>query len=175
MYKTVSEAGDLVEALLAGLGAVSDREVVVCPPFTALHLLSSLFAGTPIALGAQDVFYESQGAYTGAISPAMLADVGCHYVIVGHSERRQHFGDTDESVNRKLTAVITAGLTPILCVGETQAQRAAGQTLQVVRGQLAGGLGTLKPTAGTGLVVAYEPVWAIGTGLTATPEQAQTC
>jgi triosephosphate isomerase (TIM) len=131
-------------------------------------------AGSDIRLAAQDTFWEKQGAYTGAVSPAMLADVGCHYVIVGHSERRQLFGETDASVNKKLAAVLAAGLIPILCVGETRAEREADKTLQVVREQLAQGLGTLKPGSGSALVVAYEPVWAIGTGLTATPDQAQT-
>lgn len=173
MYKTVSEAGDLVEALLAGLGAVSDREVVVCPPFTALHLLSSLFAGTPIALGAQDVFYESQGAYTGAISPPMLRDVGCHYVIVGHSERRQYFGDDDAVVNRKLRAALAHGLRPILCVGETKPQRDAGTAEQVVVAQVQAGLADVGATQLPDVVIAYEPIWAIGTGDTATAADAQ--
>ena len=174
MHKTLAEAGTLARDIRQGVSPGRRAEVALAPPYTALAAVAAELAGSDIRLAAQDAFWEKQGAFTGAISPAMLADVGCHYVIVGHSERRQLFGDTDESVNRKLTAVIAAGLTPILCVGETKAEREADQTLQVVRRQLERGLGALKPAAGAALVVAYEPVWAIGTGLTATPEQAQT-
>jgi len=174
MHKTLAEARTLAREIRDGAASGRRAEVALAPPYTALAAVAQELAGSDIRLAAQDTFWEKQGAYTGAISAAMLADVGCHYVIVGHSERRQHFGDTDESVNRKLTAVVAAGLIPILCVGETQAEREADKTLQVVRRQLEGGLGTLKPSTGAGLVVAYEPVWAIGTGLTATPEQAQT-
>ena len=173
MHKTVAEARALARDIRKGAPPGRRAEVALAPPYTALAAVALELAGSDIRLAAQDSFWEQQGAYTGAISPAMLADAGCHYVIVGHSERRQHFGDTDAIVNRKLTAVIAAGLIPILCVGETQAERAADQTLQVVRRQLAGGLGVLKPATGTGLVVAYEPVWAIGTGRTAEPAQAQ--
>ena len=174
MHKTLAEARALARDIRDGAAPGRRAEVALAPPYTALAAVAAELAGSDIRLAAQDTFWEKQGAYTGAISPAMLADVGCHYVIVGHSERRQHFGDTDEIVNRKLTAVVAAGLIPILCVGETKAEREADQTLQVVREQLAKGLGALKPTTGTALVIAYEPVWAIGTGLTATPEQAQT-
>jgi len=173
MHKTLAEARALARDIRQGAAPGRRAEVALGPPFTALAAVAAELDGSGLRLAAQDTFWEKQGAYTGAISPGMLADVGCHYVIVGHSERRQHFGDTDDSVNRKLTAVTAAGLIPILCVGETQAERAADQTLQVVRRQLQGGLGTLKPATGTALVIAYEPIWAIGTGKTATREQAQ--
>jgi triosephosphate isomerase (TIM) len=173
MYKTIDEAVVLVEALLRGLGEPSDREVLVCPPFTALHAIAPMLLGTPIGLGAQDVFYEAQGAYTGAISPVMLRDVGCTYAIVGHSERRQIFGEGDALVNRKLRAALSHGLRPILCVGETKPQRDAGQAESIVVGQLRAGLADVGEAALAPVVVAYEPVWAIGTGDTATPGDAQ--
>ena len=145
MHKTLAEAKTLARDIRDGAAPGRRAEVALAPPYTALAAVAQELAGSDIRLAAQDTFWEKQGAYTGAISPGMLADVGCHYVIVGHSERRQHFGDTDDIVNRKLTAVIAAGLTPILCVGETKAEREADQTLQVVRRQLEGGLGALKP------------------------------
>jgi triosephosphate isomerase len=171
MHKTIAEGVELVEALLRGLGDVGDREVLVCPPYTALHALGPLLAGTPIQLGAQDVFHAAQGAYTGAISPLMLRDLGCSYTIVGHSERRQIFGEDDVLINRKLRAALTAGLRVILCVGETKPQRDAGDAAAVVVGQLRAGLADV--VLGNGIVIAYEPVWAIGTGDTATPQDAQ--
>jgi triosephosphate isomerase len=174
MHKTLAEAKTLARAIRDGTAPGRRAEVALAPPYTALAAVAAELAGSNLRLAAQDAFWEKQGAYTGAISPAMLADVGCRYVIVGHSERRQHFGDTDAIVNQKLTAVVAAGLIPILCVGETKAQREAEQTLKVVRDQLSQGLGELKPASGADLVIAYEPVWAIGTGLTATPDQAQT-
>ena len=174
MHKTLAEARTLARDIRQGVAPGRRAEVALAPPYTALAAVAAELAGSDLRLAAQDTFWERQGAFTGAISPAMLADVGCHYVIVGHSERRQHFGETDESVNRKLSALVAAGLTPILCVGETKAEREADQTLHVVRRQLERGLGARPPTTGAALVVAYEPVWAIGTGLTATPEQAQT-
>lgn len=173
MYKTIKEAVELVEALLAGVGQPSDREVLVCPPFTALYPLSPLLADSPIALGAQDVFYEAQGAYTGAISPLMLKDIGCSYVIVGHSERRQYFGDDDASVNRKLHAALSQGLRPIMCVGESKPQRDAGQATAIVTAQVRAGLADVTVEQMNAVVIAYEPIWAIGTGDTATPDDAQ--
>jgi triosephosphate isomerase len=174
MHKTLAEARTLARAIREGAAPGRRAEVALAPPYTALAAVAAELADSDIRLAAQDTFWEPQGAFTGAISPNMLADVGCRYVIVGHSERRQLFGETNASVNKKLAAVIAAGLTPILCVGETRAEREAEQTLQVVREQLAQGLGTLKPASAAALVIAYEPVWAIGTGLTATPDQAQT-
>src|SRR5690349_16686902 len=172
MYKTIGEAAELVEALLRDLGDTNDREVLVCPPFTALHALSPLLQETPIALGAQDMHYELQGAFTGAISPLMLKDVGCKYVLVGHSERRAIFGEGDELINRKLRAALANGLRPILCVGETRPQRDAGQAEQVVVSQVRAGLADVAEVALGDVVIAYEPVWAIGTGDTATPADA---
>ena len=173
MYKTVDEATDLVRALLAGIGTVRDREVVVCPPYTALHPVASQLAATPIGLGAQDVFYEPQGAYTSAISPLMLRDIGCQYVIVGHSERRQYFGDDDYIVNRKLRAALAHGLRPILCVGESKPQRDTGTAEQVVVAQVKAGLDQVSSEQLLNAVIAYEPIWAIGTGDTATAADAQ--
>ena len=173
MYKTVPEAVALVEALLRGMPDMAGREALVCPPFTALHAVSGLLRGTPLGLGGQDVFYEAQGAYTGAISPVMLRDVGCAYAIVGHSERRQIFGEGDALVNRKLRAAMAHGLHPILCVGETKPQRDAGQAESIVVGQVRAGLAEVSGAALPEVVIAYEPVWAIGTGDTATPADAQ--
>ncbi len=173
MYKTVGEAVELVEALLADLGDVADREVVVCPPFTALYPLSPLLAETPIALGAQDVFYEAQGAFTGAVAPAMLRDVGCSYAIVGHSERRQIFGEDDVLVNKKLLAALKNDLRPILCVGETKPQRDNGEAEAIVVAQVRADLAGVSAEQMSNVVVAYEPIWAIGTGDTATPADAQ--
>lgn len=173
MYKTVGEAVELVEGLLAGLGDVTDREVLVCPPFTALYPLSPLLAETPIALGAQDLFYEAQGAFTGAVSPQMLRDVGCRYVIVGHSERRQIFGEDDTLVGKKLRAALADGLRPILCVGETKPQRDSGDAETVVVTQVRADLEGVTGDQMAEVVIAYEPIWAIGTGDTATPADAQ--
>jgi triosephosphate isomerase len=173
MYKTVPEALALVEALLRGMPDMSDREALICPPFTALQAVGGLIRGTSLGLGSQDVFYEAQGAYTGAISPLMLRDVGCTYAIVGHSERRQIFGEDDALVNRKLRAALGHGLRPILCVGETKPQRDAGQAEAIVVGQIRAGLAEVGGAALPEAVIAYEPVWAIGTGETATPADAQ--
>jgi triosephosphate isomerase len=172
MYKTAGEARALVEALLAGLTR-DDREVLVCPPYTALAAVAPLLTEGRIALGAQDLFYEDEGAYTGAISGKMLADSGCSYVIVGHSERRQVFGDDDAAVNKKLHAALRHGLRPILCIGESKPQRDAGQAIEVVLGQVRAGLTGISSEQMGSLVLAYEPIWAIGTGDTATPEDAQ--
>ena len=173
LYKTVGEAVELVRELLGGLGDIAEREVVICPPFTALYALRPLLVGTNLQLGAQDLFYETQGAYTGAIAPAMLADVGCRYVIVGHSERRQLFGDTDASVNRKLHAALAGKLRPIMCVGESKPQRDSGEAEPIVTAQVRAGLSNLAAEQLAELVIAYEPIWAIGTGDTATAADAQ--
>ena len=148
-------------------------EVVVCPPFTALSSVSRLLQGSRIGLGAQDLFWESQGAFTGEVSAPMLVDVGCRYVVIGHSERRQYFGETNETVQRKVQAALASGLIPIVCIGETLAQRDVNQTFQVLTQQLEGGLGPFAATDVQRMIIAYEPVWAIGTGRNATPEQAQ--
>ncbi|MEW6659969.1 MAG: triose-phosphate isomerase [Thermodesulfobacteriota bacterium] len=173
MHKTQGEARALAREIRRGLSPGARAEVAVAPPYTALAAVAGELAGSPIRLAAQDTFWEPQGAYTGAISPAMLLDAGCSYVIVGHSERRQHFGDTNQSVNHKLLAALEAGLVPILCIGETIEERQAEKTLKVVAEQLRDGLAGLPGEARERLVIAYEPVWAIGTGLTATPAQAQ--
>jgi triosephosphate isomerase len=173
MHKTLAEARALAQEIRQGLSPSADMEVAVAPPYTALAAVAAEIAGSPVKLAAQDVFWQKQGAYTGAISPPMLADVGCHYVIIGHSERRQYFQETDETVNRKVKAVLEAGLFPIVCVGETLAEREQGQTFSLVERQVRRGLAGLALSQGERLVVAYEPVWAIGTGKTATPDQAQ--
>jgi triosephosphate isomerase len=173
MHKTMAEARALAREIRQGLAGNSRPEVALAPPYTALAAVALELHGSAIALAAQDTFWERQGAYTGAISPLMLQDAGCRYVIVGHSERRQHFGETNHTVNLKLKAVLAAGLRPILCVGETREEREAGRTMARVAEQLAQGLAGLTGVTGETLVLAYEPVWAIGTGLTATPQQAQ--
>jgi triosephosphate isomerase len=156
----------LLEALLAGLASAGDAQCAVCPPFPYLAQVADQLRGSRIAVGAQQVSEHAQGAYTGEVSAAMLAETGCRYVIVGHSERRQLYGETDAQVAAKYAAVRGAGMTPILCVGETLAEREAGRTEQVVGRQL-------DAVGFKGGVIAYEPVWAIGTGRNATPEQAQ--
>ena len=151
-----------------------DVEVAVCPPFTGLKAVSTAIEidRLNIALGAQDVYWESEGAYTGAVAPRMLAEIGCRYVIVGHSERREYFGETNESVNRKVKAVYAAGMVPIMCVGESLATREALETESFVRAQVMEGAAGLDADDAERLVIAYEPIWAIGTGRTPTPEAA---
>jgi triosephosphate isomerase (TIM) len=177
MHKTHFEGIQLTQKLAWALTSedTDTVEVVVCPPFTALRSIGTLIDGDklPIGLGAQNCHPEPQGAFTGEVSAPMLAALGCAYVIVGHSERRQHFGESDELVNRKARAVLAAGMRPIVCVGETLEQREAGQTAEVVQGQVRGSLAGLPAERVAGLVVAYEPVWAIGTGRAATAEDAQ--
>jgi triosephosphate isomerase len=174
MHKTVGEARTLVRDLaerVKGLG--SQIDIAVAPTFTALSAVSEAIKGTDVALSAQDVFWEVQGAFTGEISAPMLADVGCKYGIVGHSERRQFFGETDETVNKKVGALLKAGILPIVCVGEMLAERESGKTLEVVSRQVRGGLAGFPSNVVAQLTIAYEPVWAIGTGKTATTAQAQ--
>lgn len=163
----------LVQQLSAALPELGNVDVAVCPPSVYLSDLSSALAGSPIQLGAQNVFSKPEGAYTGELSVGMLLDVGCRYVILGHSERRAIFAETDALVNEKLKAVLSAGLTPIVCVGETLEEREAGRTEQVVQGQIRGSLAGLSDEQIQKTVLAYEPVWAIGTGKTATPAQAE--
>jgi triosephosphate isomerase (TIM) len=173
MHKTVAEALALVTELKNQLGSLRDVEVGVAPPFIALHSVARRLEDSTIAVVAQDCFWEAKGAFTGQIAPAMLRDVGCTWTIIGHSERRQFFAETDATVAKKLSAAHAAGLGAIVCVGETLAERDGGATTRVVETQLAGGLGELGKDALDRLVIAYEPVWAIGTGRTATPAQAQ--
>ena len=173
MYKTPSEAIVLAEEVVKALSALDGIEVVVCPPFTALAAVGQVIAGSRVGLGAQDLHWAKEGAYTGEVSAEMLRDVGCRYVIVGHSERRQYFGETDEGVNKKSLAALASGLTPIICVGETLSEREAGRAYHVVETQVKGALSGFAPEQVRALTLAYEPVWAIGTGKTATPGQAE--
>lgn len=173
MHKTVSEAVEFARALAASLPDAADRDVALAPPFTALHALSSILKNSPIALCAQDVHGEDRGAFTGEVSAPMLRDAGCRYGLVGHSERRRLFGESNEDANRKAKALLRAGLTPVLCVGESLEEREADQTTSVVRRQLKEGLNNLSADDIRRSIVAYEPVWAIGTGRTASPEQAE--
>jgi triosephosphate isomerase len=173
MNKTASEATQFVAAFKKAVPALDAREVVICPPFTSLEAVRQSIQGTPYQMGAQNMHEQASGAYTGEVSAAMLTSAGCRYVILGHSERRQYFGETDAWVGKKVRAALSAKLIPILCVGEVLAEREAGKTIEVVGRQLRGALeGFSSAEMGT-LVIAYEPVWAIGTGKTATPAQAQ--
>ncbi len=173
LHKTVAEARRFVTELVRLCPDVGAVEVVLAPPFTALAPLQEYVRTTPFRLAAQDVFWEDAGAYTGEVSAPLLADVGCSYVIIGHSERRQYFGETNETVSKKVMAALRADLCPIVCVGESLEQRQRGQTFAVVAEQVERGLATCTAMHASRLVVAYEPIWAIGTGMTATPAQAQ--
>jgi triosephosphate isomerase (TIM) len=173
MHGTRAEATALAGALAQHVGSVTGREVVIAPPYTALDAAREAIAGSRILLGAQNVHGEDKGAYTGEISAAMLVEAGCTHVIIGHSERRQYYGETDAGVNTRLRGALRAGLVPIVCVGETLAEREAGTTLAVIERQVRGGIGGIDAVHHPHIVLAYEPVWAIGTGRTATPEQAQ--
>ncbi len=173
MYKTVAEAISFVKSVQEETGPCADREVVIAPAYTALKAVRGILKQQGYGLAAQNCHWEEMGAFTGEISPIMLKDLGCEYVIVGHSERRQLFGETDETVRLKVGAVFKAGMTPVVCVGEILDQREQGKTFEVVAGQIERALYGLSPMQAERLVIAYEPVWAIGTGRTATPGQAQ--
>lgn len=173
MFKTVSEAVNLVQTIKAGVYKINDCQVVVCPPFTALQAVAKALEGSRIELGAQNMHPETEGAYTGEISPLMVKDAGCRYVILGHSERRQYFKETDEFVNEKVKAALKYTLVPIVCVGETLAQREAKQQFEVVKSQMEHTFKDFTKEEISKVVIAYEPVWAIGTGKTASPEQAE--
>lgn len=168
-----SGAVELATALRNGLEGEKKADVVVCPPYTALAAVTEVLKGTSVGVGGQDLYWADSGAFTGEVSGPMLADLGCRWVIVGHSERRQYFGETDETVGKKLRAAQKAGLTPIVCVGERLDEREKNVTKDVVGRQIDGALGGLSKAEISKLTVAYEPVWAIGTGKVATPEQAQ--
>jgi triosephosphate isomerase len=172
MYKTIAEAVGFVEKLKPMVAEATHCEIVVAPPYTALPAVASAAKGTNIAVAAQDMHWDKEGAHTADISPAMILDAGATLVIIGHSERRQDHGETDASVNRKLKAALAAGLKPIACVGETLSDREAGKTEEVLGRQFAGGFAGLTPPDFSRIIIAYEPVWAIGTGRTATPEMA---
>jgi triosephosphate isomerase len=173
MNKTVSEAESLSAAIKRELDTEAKVDVVLCPPFTAISAVSQAVSGSQIAVGAQNMHHEPSGAYTGEISAQMLREQYCRYVILGHSERRQYFGETDEGVNQKAVAALAAGLKPIVCVGETLEEREADKIEEVITKQINGGLAGISEADLKNVVVAYEPVWAIGTGKTASPEQAQ--
>jgi triosephosphate isomerase len=173
MHLTVSEARELVTAIVKASLDFPEAAMVIAPPFTALATVRELLEGSPVGLGAQNLFWEDKGAYTGEVSGPMLKDAGCEYVIIGHSERRQHFGETDDSVNKKINAALNHGLTPIVCIGETLEERERGRTIAKVTGQLERGLGGIGAEGFRRIIIAYEPIWAIGTGKTATPAQAE--
>jgi triosephosphate isomerase len=173
MFKTQSETAGTIRSLLEEVEGHEKAEVVICPPFTSLAEAGRLLTSSSVRLGAQDVHWEEEGAYTGEISVRMLLDCGCDYVIIGHSERRQYFAESDESVNRKLTKAMEASLSPIVCVGETLEEREGGRVSEVVLGQLSWAVAGLTENDASLLIIAYEPVWAIGTGKTATPEVAE--
>ena len=173
MNKTVGEALDLIRELKADISRVKTVEVAVAPPFTALYAVRKELEDSPIRLAAQNLYWEEKGAFTGEVSSLMLKEVGCHYVIIGHSERRQFFGETDETVNRRIKAALAQGLKVIFCMGETLKEREEGKTFSVIERQVEGGLKGLGDQEMRKMVIAYEPVWAIGTGKTATPEQAE--
>jgi triosephosphate isomerase len=173
MHKTNGEARLLARAIKAGTSDVSHCEIVMAPPFTALAAVSDEIKGSSLVLAAQNVYWEPKGAFTGEISVSMLEDIGCGMAIIGHSERRQYFGETDASVNRRVHAVLESTLNPIVCIGETLAERESGKHHSVVAQQLAGGLDGLTRQSLLRIILAYEPVWAIGTGRTASPETAQ--
>ena len=170
---TVDAAVTLAAAVKTGVGAGADVRVAVCPPAVFLHRVDQVLEGSPVGLGGQNMYWKPEGAFTGELSGAMLVDAGCTHVILGHSERRHGLGETDAQVNAKLHAALGVQLIPIVCIGETQDERVAGQTEDVLQGQLVGSLAGLSSEQLAGVVLAYEPVWAIGTGLTATPELAQ--
>lgn len=173
MYKTVEEAVATAARLKEAVQDVSGRDIGIAPPFVSLAPVAEVLKGSNISLIAQNVFWEDEGAYTGEISPTMLTSAGCASAIIGHSERRQYFGETDETVNKKITACLKAGLMTIVCIGESLDERESGRTFSVLEGQVSQGFSALSSAHMEKIVIAYEPVWAIGTGKTATPAQAQ--
>ena len=173
MFKTEEEAVLFAEELVPRVADVRDRDILVCPPSVYIYPLVHALVGSSIMVGAQNIFWEDQGAFTGEVSAPMIRSTGARFAIIGHSERRQYFGETDESVNKRLMACLKASLAPIVCVGESLQEREAGKTLDVVGTQLREGLKNVPAHEAAHLVIAYEPVWAIGTGRTATPQIAQ--
>jgi len=173
MFKTVEEAVTLAQSIKAGTYKIQDAVVVICPPFTSLYAVSKQIEGSNVALGAQNMHPETEGAFTGETSPAMLKEIGCRYIVLGHSERRQYFHETDAFVNEKTKAALKYSLIPIVCIGESLKEREAQHHLTVVKTQFEGSLADLSKDDASRIVIAYEPVWAIGTGKTATPEQAE--
>ena len=173
MHCTIAEAVTLAKAVAAAALGLTDRQVMIAPPFTALAAVAQATQGSPVLLAGQNVCWEEKGAFTGEIAPAMLRDAGATMAIIGHSERRHIFGESDAMINKRVAGAQRAGLTPILCIGETLAEREAGRTFAVLEAQVRAGLAGIEANDPTRLVIAYEPVWAIGTGKTATTEQAQ--
>jgi triosephosphate isomerase (TIM) len=173
LYKKTGDALDLARELVQRVGDRADIEIIVAPSFTVLGKVSEFLAGSRIVVAGQDCFWEEEGAFTGEVSPGMLVDAGCSHVLIGHSERRQYFGETDDTVNRKVKAALQAGLSTILCIGETLEERDSGKTFTVIERQIKDGLRDISAEALRKCIVAYEPVWAIGTGRTATDDQAQ--
>ncbi|HUI91475.1 MAG TPA: triose-phosphate isomerase [Chitinivibrionales bacterium] len=172
MNTTLDEAKALAKGIVAKMGAETDVDIAVCPPYVSLKTVSEIVKGTSVKLGAQDVHWEAKGAFTGKVSCAMLRSVGVEYVIIGHSEQRQYFHETDETVNKKVKAALAAGLLPIVCVGETLEQRKTGKLFSVVETQIKGAFAGVAKADALKCTIAYEPVWAIGTGEVATPDQA---
>jgi len=172
MYKNPAQTEAFFRDLLPMVSGHDRDEIVICPPYIDLAVAIPAAKGSNVAVGAQDLHWEKEGAYTGEVSPGMLVDIGCTHVIIGHSERRQYFGETDDVVNRKLKAALEAGLTPIVCVGEVLEEREAGSTEDVLRRQCLRAFNTISAKKAVKLIIAYEPVWAIGTGKTATPQLA---
>ena len=173
MYKTCAEAVDEAKALVDRVQPMDDREMMIAPTYTALAQVSVVLKGSPVALGAQNLYWENEGAYTGEISAPMLISAGCSHAIIGHSERRQYFGETDDTVNKKIETAINHGLIPVFCIGESEQERDLNQTFSVLDKQVTKGLNNLSSKDLGTLIIAYEPIWAIGTGKTATTEQAQ--
>lgn len=173
MHKIIPEAVDLVKALNEESSELADAEIVVIPPSTTLSEVSKTLEGSAIKIGAQNLFWEEKGAFTGEVSAPMLKDAGCQYVVIGHSERRLYFGETDETVNKKIKAALAHGLIPIVCIGELLEEREKGETINKVNSQINAGLEGLGKEQMSKIIIAYEPIWAIGTGLTATPTQAE--
>ena len=169
MTKTIEETGEFINAFLPMVKHIGDVDILIAPPFTSLSTAAQLLKSSNVSLGAQNVYYEEKGAYTGEISPEMLLSAGCSCVIIGHSERRQYFSETDEIVNKKIKLARKSGLEVILCIGESLQQREANRTFEVLEKQL---VGSLRDLSLDGITIAYEPIWAIGTGKTATKEQA---
>ena len=173
MHTSLAEARSLAAAVVSACKGLTDREVMIAPPFTALAAVAEVVRGTQVRLAAQNVCWEEQGAFTGEIAPGMLRELGCTMAIIGHSERRQIFGETDALINQRVAGAMRFGITPVLCFGETLAERGAGQAMAVLERQVRAGLAGITVLDSAGMALAYEPVWAIGTGKTASEEQAQ--
>jgi len=173
MFKTVPEAVDMVLKLHEASLGLEKAQLVVVPPFTALSDVSRALQGSPVQIGGQNMHWEEQGAFTGEVAAPMLKDIGCTFVVIGHSERRQYFGETNETVNKKIKAALSHNLIPIMCIGESLEERESGSTITKVETQMTEGLQELDAEQVRLIIIAYEPIWAIGTGLTATPDQAQ--